>query len=251
MALGKWIGAAIGWSFLGGPIGGLVGFALGSLFDSSQASRSSGGGAFRANPRQAAGEYGLDGFNSALLVLTAAVMNADGKVVKGELDYVKRFLLQNFGEAQSKKNLLVLRELLKKDVPVRQVSMQINSFMNHAQRLQLMHYLVGVARADGHLHSSEETLLRRIGGYLNIGAPDMGTLFGIRDTPSVNNYYQILGVPKSASDDELKKAYRKLAIKYHPDKVNSLGDSYKKSAEEKFKKISEAYEAVKKERGIR
>jgi DnaJ-class molecular chaperone len=50
------------------------------------------------------------------------------------------------------------------------------------------------------------------------------------------DYYGILGVGRSATDDELKKAYRKLALKFHPDKNKSPG------AEEKFKEVSEAYE---------
>lgn len=252
MATGKWIGAGLGFWFLGGPIGALVGFALGSLWDSNTSSKNAKGSTnWQERARSSQHNFGLDGFNSALLVLTAAVMNADGKVVKRELDFVKQFLLQNFGEAQAKKNLLVLRELLKKPVSVRQVSMQINQFLPHAQRLQLMQFLVGIAKSDGHLHPSEEQIIRTIGNYLRISAHDMASIFGMHQTSSRVDYYKVLGLSKSATDSEVKKAYRKLALKFHPDKSNSLGESYRKSAEEKFKQISEAYEAIKKERNMK
>ena len=52
------------------------------------------------------------------------------------------------------------------------------------------------------------------------------------------DYYSILGVDKYASDDEIKKAYRKMALKYHPDKNNEPG------AEERFKEIAESYEVL-------
>ena len=72
-------------------------------------------------------------------------------------------------------------------------------------------------------------------------------MFGGQD---VNSAYKILEIDPSASDDEVKKAYKKMAIKHHPDKVESLGEDVKKAAEEKFKSIVAAYEAIKKERGF-
>jgi DnaJ like chaperone protein len=62
--------------------------------------------------------------------------------------------------------------------------------------------------------------------------------------------YEILGVESSASDDDIKKAYRKMAVRYHPDKVASLGEEYQKGAKEKFQRIQEAYENIKKARGL-
>ena len=64
------------------------------------------------------------------------------------------------------------------------------------------------------------------------------------------DYYEVLGVSKGASEEEIKKAYRKMAMKFHPDKVNTLGEEIKKQAEEKFKEIQKAYETIKKERNI-
>lgn len=64
------------------------------------------------------------------------------------------------------------------------------------------------------------------------------------------DYYEVLGVTKGASAEEIKKAYRKMALKYHPDKVNHLGEDFRKNAEEKFKAVNEAWDKIKKERNI-
>ena len=64
------------------------------------------------------------------------------------------------------------------------------------------------------------------------------------------DYYDVLGVSKSSSADQIKSAYRKLAVKYHPDKVSHLGNEVKKIAEEKFKMVSQAYSNIKKSRSI-
>ena len=64
------------------------------------------------------------------------------------------------------------------------------------------------------------------------------------------DYYEVLGLKKGASDDEIKKAFRKLAMKYHPDRVSTLGEDVQKAAAEKFRQVKEAYETIKKERGL-
>lgn len=241
----KWIGGALGWAFAG-PIGGLVGFAIGSLMDSGSGEVKS-----ESQYRQ---EYVPNDFAAALLVLTAAMMKADGRVVKAELDFVKDFFKQQFGLERTKKEMLVLRELLKKPIPVSQVCIQIRSNMSHANRLQLMHYLVGIAIADGEMLDSEMQMLRNIASYLRINPYDLESLlatYSLNKQPAAESAYKVLEIEPSASDEEVKKAYRKMAAKYHPDKVNDLGEEFRKAAEEKFKSVQTAYDTIKKERGIR
>jgi DnaJ like chaperone protein len=176
-------------------------------------------------------------------------MKADGKVVKSELDYVKQFFIRQFGQETAKEALVMLRDLLKKEIPLRDVCMQIGRNMDYSSRLQLLHLLFGVAGADARFHPSEIKLIETISGYLGIASTDY---LSIRNMfiPETDSAYKILEIEASATNDDVKKAYRKMALKYHPDKVIHLGEEFRKTAEEKFKKVNEAYEKIKKERNI-
>jgi DnaJ like chaperone protein len=235
----KWIGGGLGW-VVGGPIGGLLGFLVGSFFDNTiiQTSITSG---VRGTTAGA--------FSMSLLVLIAAVMKADGKIVKSELDYVKQFFVRQFGYETAKEALVMLRDLLKKDIPIRDVCAQIGRNMDYSSRLQLLHLLFGVSGADNKYHPSEVSLIETMSGYLGVSASDY---ISIRNMfiPETDSAYKILEIDISATNEEIKKAYRKMALKFHPDKVSHLGDDFRKTAEDKFKKVNEAYEKIKKERDM-
>ena len=156
-----------------------------------------------------------------------------------------------FGEEKAKQQLLLLREILKKPIEIRQVSMQIRAFMDHSSRLQLMHYLFQLANADKEMHGNEIDMLTRIASYLGISKPDFMSIKAMFVVENTETVYQILEVTQTATDDEVKKAYRKMAVKYHPDKVSHLGPEHQDAAKEKFQKLNEAYERIKKERGFK
>ncbi len=233
----KWIGGGLGWAF-GGPIGGILGFVFGSMVDGIQ----------RVDYQESRGTQ-IGDFTASLLVLTAAVMKADEKVVKSELDYVKRFFLQQFPEAVVQEKMLVLRELLKQTIRVDEVSAQIRQYMNYSDRLQLLHFLFGVAVSDGQANPKEISMIEVISGHLGINYPDFESIKAmfVKDSQSA---YKILEILPEASDEDVKKAYRRMAMKYHPDKVTHLGDDVQKAAKEKFQEVSNAYEQIKKERGL-
>ena len=233
---GKWIGGALGWAF-GGPIGGLLGFALGSMMDGVSVSTTS------IQPTQ------RGDFVASLLVLTAAVMKADKKIMKSELDYVKQFFLKQFGETQTDQQMLMLREILKQEIPLRDVCMQIKQNMDYAARLQLIHFLFGVASADNQVNADEVAVIEEIARYLNIQINDVTSIKAMF-YKDIESAYKILEVSPTATDEELKKAYRKMALKYHPDKVHQLGDDIQNAAKEKFQKLNAAYEQIKKQRGL-
>jgi DnaJ like chaperone protein len=110
--------------------------------------------------------------------------------------------------------------------------------------------MFGIAKADGNVDESEMKVIQNIAQKLGVSQTDFESLKNMfyRD---VNSDYKILGVTASATDDEVKKAYRKMAISHHPDKVASMGEEYQKGAQEKFMKIQEAYENIKKTRGFK
>lgn len=239
-SFGKWLGGGLGF-VMGGPIGGLLGFLVGSMVDSTtiQTSAYSAG---QAGTTQ--GDFGV-----SLLVLIAAVMKADGKVVKAELDYVKQFFLRQFGPESATQASIMLRDLLKKDIPLMDVCRQIGRNMDYSSRLQLLHLLFNISIADGNVHPSELNVIEKISGYLGISVTDFVSIKNMF-IPETDSSYKILEIENTASDEEVKKAFRKMAMKYHPDKVSQLGEDYRKVAEEKFKKVNEAYEKIKKERNL-
>lgn len=237
---GKWLGGGLGF-VMGGPIGGLLGFLVGSVIDNTtiQTSTYTPGTA-----RTTQGDFGM-----SLLVLVAAVMKADGTVVKSELDYVKQFFVRQFGQESAKQALLMLKDILKQEIPVRDVCQQIKGNMDYSSRLQLLHLLFNISLADATIHASEIQIIERISGYLGVGSGDFLSIKNMF-IPETDSSYKILEIEPSSSNDEVKKAYRKMAMKYHPDKVSHLGEEFRKTADEKFKKVNEAYEKIKKERNM-
>jgi DnaJ like chaperone protein len=233
---GKWIGGGLGWALLG-PLGGVLGFLAGSMFDRSD-----------GQPRVFSGTTHGD-FTMSLLTLTAAVMKADGRIMKSELEYVRQYFSKSFGPAASQEAMLYLRDLLKQEIPLRDVCHQIKNRLDHSSRLQLLHFLYGVSKADGKVHPREIEIIEKIAGYMGISDKDTGSIKAMfyEDTEAA---YRVLEIEASVNDDEVKKAYRKMANKYHPDKVAYLGEDIRKAAGEKFRKVKDAYDTIKKDRGM-
>ncbi len=237
--INKWLGAGAGWIF-GGPIGGLIGFAIGALVDGSLPDEQ----LIRSN-----GPTTSTDFTMSLMVLIAAVMKADGKVLRSELDFARSYLLRMFGSEGAQDLLVVLRDILQRDIPVQEVCYQIREHLDYSSRLELMHLLYGIAQADGEVSLPEEHTIEQIGASLGISHADCTSLRAMFISGK-NWAYEILEIEPSVTDEEVKKAYRKMAVKFHPDKVSYLGEDVQKSAKEKFQKVNEAYEKLKKERSF-
>lgn len=263
MSFSKWIGAALGWSF-GGPIGAIIGLALGSFIDNaSDASPLLGerqaGKKRRRDPYQQT-DYGRQrqqrpqtqsgDFEVSLLILASVVIKADGKQDQRELDFVRQQFTNMYGKERANNAFRLFKGITKQNISTRQVCLQIKQMMDHASRLQLLHFLFGIAKADGLVTEDEMRQIYTITGYLGISSRDFESIKAMFYS-STNNAYKILEIDKTVSDDEVKKAYRKMAKKYHPDRVTHLGEEHKKGAEEKFRQVQESYEHIQKERGFK
>jgi DnaJ like chaperone protein len=232
----KWVGGGLGWVF-GGPIGAILGVALGTMFDGMNSGQSSYKGTQRGD------------FAMSLLVLSAAVMKADQKIVKSELEYVRRFFVNQFGEEEGNRLIQMLQEILKQEINIQEVSIQVGQYTDYSVKLQLVNYLFGIAASDNLYHPDEVDMIATISGYMGVSSSDFTSIRAMF-VKSTGWAYDVLEITSNATNDEVKKAYRDMAKKHHPDKVAHLGEDVKKSATEKFQKISAAYEEIKKQRGI-
>ena len=244
MNLGKkMLWGGLGWA-LGGPIGAIIGYSFASMSGQSSANY---GGAYqnRVYPKTQPGDFIV-----SLLVLFGAVMKADKRMLKSELDFVKQFLSKQFSQSQVQDFMTLFKDIIKQEYPLRDVCKQIVRSMDHPSRLELVHILFGLSNADGQAHTNEINLIRTISGYLNININDFNSIKAMFVHNTISDY-SILEINPNSTDDEVKKAYRKMAIKYHPDKVSHLGNELKNIAEEKFKSVNDAYQNIKKERSIK
>tara|TARA_B100002051_G_scaffold206078_1_gene196936 strand:+ start:210 stop:902 length:693 start_codon:yes stop_codon:yes gene_type:complete len=230
--MNKWLWGGLGWA-IGGPIGAIMGYALGSMNSQNQNYSKTRGGDFGA----------------AMLVLFAAVMKADDQLKKTELEFVKKFFIENFGTTYTKQRMELFKKILQQKIDVKSVCDQINSHMDIHSKIQLVHILFGLSKADNNIHNNEIKIISDIATLIGLGQSDFNSVKAmfVEDTSSS---YKILGLNQQATDSEIKLAYRNLATKFHPDKVSHLGEEFTKIAEEKFKSINDAYQKIKKERNL-
>ena len=229
----KWIWGGLGWAVFG-PMGAILGFALGSMSSQNQSYSQTRGGDFL----------------SVLLVLFAAVMKADGVQKKSELEYIKRFFVNQIGISNTKKLMQIFKKILEQDIPLEDVCRQVRQKMDKASRLQVLHVLFGLSQSDGDVHPQEIKVIYNISNLLGISDIEYKSIESMFKE-DLESAYTVLGVSKDCTDMEIKKAYRKMANKYHPDKTAHLGDDFKEISQEKFKSVSEAYNKIKKDRNIK
>ena len=245
----KWLGAGLGFT-LGGPIGAAIGFAVGSFVDGfSEADVNGEQKEYQKRVGQNNGNINTNSgdFEMSLLVLASIVIKSDGKVDQRELDFVRNQFVSMYGKARANSAFKLFKGIIKKQISARQVCIQIREHMPHSSRLQLVHFLFGIAKADGIVILSEIEEIRKIAGYLYINQNDFESIKAMFYDES-DAAYKILEITKEATDDEVKKAYRIMAKKYHPDKLQDLGPEHISGGQEKFQSIQSAYEKIKKER---
>jgi dnaJ domain protein len=275
MALGKWIGSALGWILSGGNVlGAIAGYCIGSMLSeaTSTAERDNG---FNGNGNTFRNDYSDTQFNQrpfeedrnsflfSMLVLSSYIIKADGKIMHSEMNCVRNFLRNNFGEQavqQGEDILLKLFEMQKQQgattfkETIRKSCVEISFHMNIGQRLQLLDYLIIIAKVDGIVSPEEVYALKEVAANLGLSAQDVDSMLNMEASSNqqigLDEAYKILGISPNATNDEVKAAYRKMALKHHPDRVSTLGDDVREAAEKKFQEINNAKERIYKARGL-
>lgn len=255
--IGKWIGGFLGL-ITAGPLGALAGFVLGSIFDSSVDAVNADGGEAYAQQHIYEGERNT--FRFSLLVLASYIIKADGKVMHSEMNVVRNWLRVNFGEVAVEEGESILLKLFEQQrrlgaeeyrSAVISSCHQLRQNMLYEQRLQLLNFLAMIAQADGVVTPEEVSALKECAVGLGLSEADVDAMLNLKDAgTSLDAAYKVLGVAPTATDDEVKAAYRQLALKNHPDRVATLGEDVRKAAEKKFQEINAAKETIWKARGL-
>lgn len=239
----KLISGALGF-VLGGPIGAILGVGAAFLFEGITRGR-----AETTNHSRNFQRTDRNDFTLSLLVLIAGVVKADGKIKKSEIDFVKGHFISVLGLQGAQEAMRILKGIMEQPIPLEAVSRQISENMDYAYRLELVHLLYAVAAADKEIHSSEVDCIAKIAHHLGISPKDLSSIAAMFFA-SQTGPYDILEIAPDCSNDEIKKAYRLMAQKFHPDKVAHLGEDYQLQARKKFENVNEAYETLKEQRGF-
>ena len=243
----RWFLGLLGMVYFRWP-GAILGFVIGSVIDNMNAGKTynRGGSIFgRTATQNIPAEFELK-----LLALASVVIKADGKVDQSELDYVRRYFVQAYGKERANTTFRLFNDQIKKSgVSAVNLAQELKAYLRYESRLQVLHFLFSVSKADGLVSESEVKQLEIIARAFGLNINDFNSIKAMFfDQP--DRAYEILEVPKTATDAEIKKAYRTMVKKYHPDKLQDMDEAYRKGAEEKFRAVQEAYERIQKERGL-
>jgi DnaJ like chaperone protein len=244
----RWLGAILGYVFYRFP-GAVIGFLLGSLLD-GMGGKKANGGYRRVFQQQRRDQVSPADFELHLLSLASLVIKADGSVSQAELDYVRQYFVQAYGKERANATFRVFNEVIKKrEISAQRIGGLLRQRMRYESRLQVIHFLFSIANADGYVSKAELGVINNISVNLGIQNADFESIKAMF-FKNPDSAYKILEIERTATTSEIKAAYRRMAKKYHPDKLQHMDEAYQKGAEDKFRKVQEAYEQLQKERGF-
>ena len=241
----KWFAAILGFAFFRIP-GAVVGFIIGSIIDSGSFQLTGNSSRNKTSPQHVTPRD----FELNLLSLCSIVIKADGRINQQELDYVRQYFVSAYGKERANATFRTFNEVIKKrEISAHRICTYLTRHTQYPARLQIIHFLFGIANADGHVSNAEALEIEKMAGFLRVGFRDFESIKAMFFKTG-DQYYKILEIDKTATDAEVKKAYRNMAKKYHPDKVQHMDEVHIKGAEAKFKEVQKAYEQIQKERGL-
>lgn len=245
----KWLFAIVGFAYRG-VLGAIGGYLIGSLIDNMFFSQKSTTQRTRNIFSQQGQTVSPGDFELNLLSLCSIVIKADGNVSQRELDYVRQYFVQAYGKERANATFRTFNDVIKnREVNAQRICTYLVQRTRREVRLQIVHFLFGIGQADGRVSEPEVDQIAQIAGYLRLSR---GEFEGIKAMffKNAESAYKILELDKTATDTEVKKAYREMVKKYHPDKLQHMDEAYRQGAQEKFRKVQEAYETIQKERGL-
>ncbi|MDR2868177.1 MAG: DnaJ domain-containing protein [Bacteroidales bacterium] len=253
----------------GGVAGVIIGYLVGFIVDRSKKIK------FNKS------HYDKDDYIQVLLILSSAVIKSSKeRMVKSELYFVRDYLVRNLSPQDAQDALYLFKEIMNQEFDVDDICNQVKVRASQGEKLFILQFLMGISGADGDFHDQELQLIRRITLGIGLRLSDyeavrvmfMGNFWqqqyqnqyqnryqyqnqsntrgSVYSGYSLEDDYKVLEISSAVSNEELKKAFRKAAMKHHPDRVAHLGEDIRKAAEEKFSRVNQAYERIKQARGI-
>lgn len=193
-----------------------------------------------------------------LVQILVKIAQLDGHVSRDEIQTIQRFFQYNLRYNQTQmawvKNLI--KEATVSTVSLEELLQEFRSSFTYEPRLILLELIYQIVHTKDPVPENELATARRIASYLGISSYDHRTIeakyryqkqrAATEGRQSENHYYAVLGLDPGADQEAIKRAYRQLSMKYHPDKVRHLGEEFRAVAEEKMKEINAAYDYFKK-----
>lgn len=198
-------------------------------------------------------------FVNALMVMASYVIQADGRIMHSEMEFVRRFVEQSFGyryrqhaddflrsifEVRKQEGQAAYQRLVRESIQL------IVRAMPEEHRFQLVVFLCDIAKADGRIDPGEVAAVKELAVWLGVSAAEVDAMLSLGGE-SLDDAYRVLEISPDATDEEVRKAYRRLALKYHPDRVATLGEEVQQAAHRKFQELGAAKERIYKARGMR
>ena len=254
MKSSTWIGIGLGW-FIGGPFGAIIGGLIGASWGSDEASD---GSSSYASSDSDGNSGNRNSYLMSMLVLAAHIIKADGRIMHSEMELMRQWLRANFGDVAVQQGEQILRRLFEASKQqgeerfrenIQASCKQIADNVDYSGRLQLLNFLVMIAQADGYVDATEVRALKEVAVWMQMSESEVDSMLNL-EKEDLESAYKVLGVRPDATDEEVRRAYRRLALEHHPDRVAALGDDVRKAAEKKFQEINAAKERIWKARGL-